>query len=106
MIRSASVEPAQHEVVGLQPDRGQVVLAPPIEHPLCTPGVQDADPGRYGQIVQARDRHVPDDAGPASRTTVAAAPHCLDRVVGRLDPVVIGAGAAGPIPRPAEWDRG
>ena len=89
------IEPAQHEIVGLQPDRGQMVPAPPIEHPLRSPCVQDADPGRHGQVMQSRDGPMPADAGTGQHDEGGGGAHGLDRFLVRLHPRVLGCGGSG-----------
>ena len=89
------IEPTQHEIVGLQPDRGQMVPAPPIEHPLRSPCVQDADPRRHGQVMQSRDSLMPGDAGAGQHDEGRGGAHGLDRFLGRLRPRVLGSGGSG-----------
>ena len=62
------VEPAQHEVVGLQADRRQVVPAPPVEHTLGTPRVEDADPAATARSCRPGTEPCATTPGPANRT--------------------------------------
>ncbi len=87
-----AIELAQHEIVGLQPHGRQMVPAPPIEHALRSPGVQDADPGRHGQIVQARDGPVADDPGAGQHDQGGGRGRGGDRLVRRLNPIVVTCG--------------
>ena len=81
-------QPTECEVLGLEAGGGQVVTAPPVEHALGTPGVEDAEATGGGERMESRHRPRSDDARSGEDDRRPRAAERVDRFGVGLDPPV------------------
>ena len=83
--RSRRSQPAQLEVVFLQPHGRPVVPALPVEHAFGAPGVEDTEAARGGEGTETTDSGILDDTGTGEHDDRAQGGDLTERVI--VEPV-------------------